>query len=382
MLRIKVKWIIYFFIMPISLILYSWVNASEGVFRRKKKVIFRSDIHKMLFGFPIWIEQIDRSYLFINIFNEIMAVLSVIGWFILDIEKKEYLLQKFPSIGIIIHLAELFWGIAIGILDARDGKDPVYIRETIDLQENQGNIIVGDANNYIYHYVYTHLRKEKVEKLVIILPESYFITEDVNGNFRILRKGRYEIVSNVGTYEELSDKLVREGFATLRCEREFKDLNNACEADASNLGKLFLEIMKKEKFSGRIYLLAHGRSNRLLIDMLSIIPISGIVSLCGAGVEFDEGYINSLISKNIPILFGYVQEDPYYSEASIEYIKKCVLEYIKIERFENTDFTFRECRVNKKKSIDKIGYKLVSGFQLPLMNPIVFDKILIWLNTH
>lgn len=129
-------------------------------------------------------------------------------------------------------------------------------------------------------------------------------------------------------------------------------------------------------------MLAHGRSNRLLIDLLSMIPISGIVSLCGAGVEFDEGYINSLISKNIPILFGYVQEDPYHSEASIEYIKKCVLEYIKIERFENTDFTFRECRINKKKSIDKTGYKLVSGFQLPLMNPIVVDKILIWLNTH
>ena len=125
MLRIKVKWIIYFFIGPIGLILYSWVNASEGVFRRKKKVIFRSDIHKMLFGFPIWIEQIDHSYLFINVFNEIMAVLSVIGWFILDIEKKEYLLQKFPRIGIIILLAELFWCIALGILDARDGKDPV-----------------------------------------------------------------------------------------------------------------------------------------------------------------------------------------------------------------------------------------------------------------
>lgn len=122
MLRIKVKWIIYFFIMPIGLILYSWVNASEGVFRRKKKVIFKSNIHKILFGFPIWIKQIDRSYLFINIFNEIMVVLSVIGWFVLDIEKKEYLLQKFPSIGIIIILAELFWSIALGILDARDGK--------------------------------------------------------------------------------------------------------------------------------------------------------------------------------------------------------------------------------------------------------------------
>lgn len=123
MLRINVKWFLYFFIMPIGLILYSWVNASEGVFRRKKKVVFRSDIHKMLFGFPIWIEQVDRSYLFINIFNEIMAMISVIGWFILDIEQKEYLLQKFPGIGIIILLAELFWGIAVGILDARDDKD-------------------------------------------------------------------------------------------------------------------------------------------------------------------------------------------------------------------------------------------------------------------
>ena len=311
-----------------------------------------------------------------------MAVASVVGWFILDIEQKEYLLQKFPIIGIIIILAELFWGIALGILDARDGKDPVYIRETIDLQENQGSIIVGDANDYIYHYVYTHLKKEKVEKLVIILPESYFITQDMNGNFRILRKGRYETVSNVGTYEELSDKLVREGFATLRCERELKDLNNACEVDASNLGKLFLDIMKKENFTGRIYLLAHGRSNRLLIDMLSTIPISGMISLCGAGMEFNEGYINSLISKNIPILFGFTQEDPYYNGETIEYIKKCALENIKIEKFENTDFTFRACRVNKKKSIDKIGYKLVSGFQLPPMNPIAADKILIWLNAH
>ena len=61
MLRIKVKWIIYFFIIPIGLILYSWVNSSEGVFRRKKKVIFRSDVHKILFGFPIWIEQNEVS---------------------------------------------------------------------------------------------------------------------------------------------------------------------------------------------------------------------------------------------------------------------------------------------------------------------------------
>lgn len=38
---------------------------------------------------------------------------------------EEYLLQKFPRIGIIILLAELFWGIAVGILDARDGKDSV-----------------------------------------------------------------------------------------------------------------------------------------------------------------------------------------------------------------------------------------------------------------
>lgn len=47
------------------------------------------------------------------------------------------------SIGIIILLAELFRGIILGMLDARDGKDPVYIRETIDLQEDQESIIVG-----------------------------------------------------------------------------------------------------------------------------------------------------------------------------------------------------------------------------------------------
>lgn len=46
----------------------------------------------------------------------------------------------------------------------------------------------------------------------------------MNGKFRILSKGKYEIVSNVGTYEDFSNKLLREGFVTLRCEREFKDL--------------------------------------------------------------------------------------------------------------------------------------------------------------
>ena len=52
-----------------------------------------------------------------------MAAVSVLGWFILDTEQKNYLLQKFPILGIIILLAELFWGIAIGILDAKDDKD-------------------------------------------------------------------------------------------------------------------------------------------------------------------------------------------------------------------------------------------------------------------
>lgn len=123
MLRLIVKWFIYFFVIPIGLILYSWVIASDGVFRKKKKVIFKSNIHKILFGFPTWIERVDRSYLFINIFNALMAAVSVLGWFILDTEQKNYLLQKFPILGIIILLAELFWGIAIGILDAKDDKD-------------------------------------------------------------------------------------------------------------------------------------------------------------------------------------------------------------------------------------------------------------------
>lgn len=123
MLRLNMKWIIYFFVIPIGLILYSWVIASEEVFRRRKRVIFKSNIHKILFGFPTWIDQVDRSYLFINIFNELMAAASVIGWFLLDTEQKTYLLQKFPIIGIIILLAELFWGIIVGILDAKNDKD-------------------------------------------------------------------------------------------------------------------------------------------------------------------------------------------------------------------------------------------------------------------
>lgn len=88
MLRLNMKWIIYFFVIPIGLILYSWVIASEEVFRKRKKVIFKSNLHRILFGFPTWIEQADRSYLSINIFNELMAAVSIIGWFMLDTEQK------------------------------------------------------------------------------------------------------------------------------------------------------------------------------------------------------------------------------------------------------------------------------------------------------
>lgn len=426
MIRIKVRWIIYFFLLPINLILYSWVIASDGGFRSKKKVVFKSNVHKLLFGFPIWIEQIDRSYLCINAFNEIMVAASVISWFLLDMEQKKYLLQKFPMIGIIILFTELFWGVAVGILAARDGKDTIYIRKTIDLQENQGSVTVGDSIKYTYHYVYTHLKEEKAEKLVIILPESYFITQDMNGNYRMLLNGRYETVTNMGTYEELSDYLVRAGYGTLRCERELEEIpetDTGSDREEVDFGQLFLKVLQKESYEGKIYLLAHGRSNSLLMNISDTIPMDGVVSLCGAGMgvheefmhlivwsgrskkkvekkynkflssrqppknyqyvdKIKEEFINWLAVKKIPVFIGYVQADPYYDEDIAKEIEGYHLQNVKILKFAGTDFTFRECRVNKRRQVALMGYAVASLSRLPRMNPIVAEEVTAWLNTH
>lgn len=344
-------------------------------------MIFRSKIYRFVFGFPDWIEQVDRSYLVINLFNEFVVIMSLVGWLVLNREQKECILQKFPIIGIVMLLAEAFWSIALGLL-RHDGDDLFYIRKTTDLQENQGSMIIGDDKKYLYHYIYTYLKGKNPERLIIIFPISYFITQDINGNFRLLNKGNYKMFSNVGTYEELSDELVRNGFSTLRCEREIEDLNNNREVKANDLGKLFKAIIKKEKFSGDIYLLAHGKSNIFLTDILRLLPVSGIISLCATGREFDRQSINFLTSKNIPILFGYVQKDPYCDVEAIEYLEECNLKNIEIKRFDNTDFTFRKHRINKKKCIDKLGYELGKNCQLPPMNPIVVNEILEWLNER
>lgn len=90
-----IRWCIYFFILPVSLIIYSWINAANENFRNTKKVIFRSKIYRFVFGFPDWIEQVDRSYLVINLFNEFVVIMSLVGWLVLNREQKEGILDAY-----------------------------------------------------------------------------------------------------------------------------------------------------------------------------------------------------------------------------------------------------------------------------------------------
>lgn len=426
MSRINSIWWLYF-LGTISMIYYSWFVASEDGFRQKKKIVLKSNIQKTLLGFPAWINQIDRSYILINIFNELMIIFFVAGWFIFDVKQKKIFLEKLPEIEIIIILFEISWPIILGFLDSKEERDKLYIREPFDLIEIQGSVVVGEDNRYTYNYVFTHLKSGRTNNLVIFIPESYFLTQDMNGNSRLLnRKNEYETKDNFGTYQELSDCLVREGYATLRCERTLEELDKIGTDKANgevNLVEVLARILEQEKYNGKIYLLSHGRSNLWLPCITDSITADGIISLCGAGMgvreeyiqlniwkglsrkkaekkvhkimsrnkELDkraftnyvkDEYVNMLISKKIPALIGYVKEDPYYDGKIAEEIGECNLEDVQVVKFEDTDFTFRKCRINKKRSTSMYGHRIEPGFQLPPMNHVVADEIIAWLRTH
>ena len=430
-----IEWDLLFALPPVY-VFYSWVVASVGGIRKKKRVILNSNLKKILLGFPPWIEEIDRSYAFLNIFNIVLEITAIICWFVFSIEQKNMFSSKLIRIVVFIMFAELLWSVIIACLAAKDNPDKFYIRETFDLKERKDEItFYSERNPYHCYYVYTHLKENpKPDKVVILFPEGYYTTQDVNGNVReYLEKGKSKPFGNIGPYEELSDRLVRAGYATLRCERTEENLINENERDGLDgigFGKLFLEILKREACEGEIYLLLHGKVNQLLFDTMEVVPVSGILSLCGAGMDVREEYMQLQIwkgksyrtaekryekavrqirkkaglketddsflkptreescamfvekSKEIPMLIGYVEEDPYYSGKIAEVLKETATENMHVVKFEKTDFTLRIRNVNKRWSVYEWGRSLEKDGKLPPLNPAVAEELIGWLKEH
>lgn len=97
-------------------------------------------------------------------------------------------------------------------------------------------------------------------KVIIFPPSTYLRFIDVNGNgYGLSEKGEYRMSTNLGAYQELSDCLVRAGYATLRLER--KRQIGVQGANAKILSELFLKILEQQSFHGEIFLFAHGYVN-------------------------------------------------------------------------------------------------------------------------
>jgi len=87
-------------------------------------------------------------------------------------------------------------------------------------------------------------------------------------------------------------------------------------------------------------------------------------------------------SKEIPMLIGYVEEDPYYSGKIAEVLKETATENMHVVKFEKTDFTLRIRNVNKRWSVYEWGRSLEKDGKLPPLNPAVAEELIGWLKEH
>ena len=222
--------------------------TSEGYLRENKKVVLKSNVVKRVFGFSEWVTEVDRSSIILNIKNEIVLIFLIVGWFVIDADKKEYFIDKFCMRGIFIAIMiveGLIWPMIIEWQMGKEEKPVVHMRETFDLCQQEGEITSYDDEKCIYKYVYTYSKKEDMpNKVVIFPPHAYSELMDVDGNgYTWNSKGEYKMLTNKGAYQELSDALVRAGYITLRLEA--KRQLGLYKANAKMLSGLFLRILEQ-----------------------------------------------------------------------------------------------------------------------------------------
>jgi len=407
---------------------YSYYITTEGLVRQSKKVVLKSKIIKGLLCFPVWIVESDVSIIITNIINEMLTVVLIVGLVVLDDSEKKYIFDKYAFINILIFFGYLIWSAVLETLVIKERKEKPYFRETVDIGERKGEIIFGDQQQYKYEYVYAYSKRvEQPSKVIVFLPESYHMNQDVDGNvYFYSKKAGYQKNSNIGAYEELADCFVRAGNATLRCARKL-EVDNA-QADGTGIG-LFLQLaLQQVGFAGEVLVLAHGPNHRRLKAVCDTLKPVGIISLCGAGLGIWEELIHKEVwqgknpqrvqekyrkkrdraivstpsdtevayilqmtqeqwiqefvgmAEKMPIFLGYVECDPYYDEQIVEEIRKSGVENITIYKFEDTDFTLRAKNKNRKNGVLVNGHTIEP--RMSRLNPLVAERIQMWVKEH
>lgn len=408
----------------IGCVWYSYYITERGLVREKQKLKLNSNITKAMLGFPSWILEIDISVVIANIVNEILAIILIIGLFLLNDSQKEYVFDNYIFINIALFFGYIIWSAVLESLVVKESKQQKYLRETVDLIERKGETIVGSQGQYKYEYIYTRSKRlEEPRKVIVFLPESYHMNEDVDGNVYLYSsKGGYQKNSNVGAYEELSDFFVRDGYATLRCARKLEPTNE--QVDGTSVGQFINQVLQQIGFEGEVIVLAHGPNHRRLKAVYDEIKPIGIISLCGAGLGMWEELIHKEVwqgknpqrakkkymeqrarvintplknpeiarilqmtqeqwiqefvglANETPVFLGYVECDPYYNEQIVEEIRKNSVKNIVIYKFEDTDFTLRIKNKNQKNGVPVNGHTIEP--RMSRLNPLVAEKILEW----
>lgn len=279
------------------------------------------------------------------------------------------------------------------------------IRETVDIRE-QRRVIESAGKHVKYKYLYSTSKRMPPSKLVIFLPEAYGVSQDVDGNLYDYNKlDGWKMVSNAGAYQELSDCLVRAGYATLRCER-MKEQKILKEIQVSP-EDIFAEIPEFQQFDGEIYVLAHSTTWLAVKELTEQKQITGLISLCGAGAgqwdriiryETWEGSKPQKVKKKyaklrepvleefiklamqMPIFVGYVECDPYYDNEMVEAIKRHDGDSIEYHYYPGTDFTLRFKMRNLKKGVTGMGH--TPSKKMEPLNPEVSEMIIAWIERE
>lgn len=391
-----------------------------GGIREKRKVKFQSGYSRILCGFFTWIEEADILIVLLNLINVLLIIVGVVGRFICQNERIEQFFAFFSDdVKYIYMIAQMACVGIIACLVDKEHKKNINFRETVDLQEQKGTITAGSAQVSFQYIQTTSKRKETPAKLIVFLPESYNnITLDADGNIsKYDKKEGWKKTHNMGAYEELSDALVRAGYATVRFGREKRE--HDLPASFVMKKEIIEAYLENEPFEGEIYLLAHGLGNTELKQLTEGRKVNGIISLCGAAAGFWESCVNRgvwmggnrkrleklyqkqmddapqelaflrttrsrrveefvEIAKAIPIFLGYVEYDPYYDEQLVGEIKSFEEGKIAYHYYQDTDFTLRFRRKNIRKGVHVDGQEI--GLDMPRLNPRIAEEMMEWMN--
>ena len=391
--------IFLFFLGVLGLII--WINyaVAGGVSRKGRTICFHSNLTKYICGFPGWIQEVDYSLVLLNFINMLLLVLALGKPFFIGIPGAEKIYHFLTNSKLAVYIAISWaWIVVLCFWQSKELKDQMYHRETFDLQEKKGILKVG-ADQTPFQYVFTTSKRMEVPtKLIIFVPDSYNnITLDEEGNIsKYDAKEGWKKTYNMGAYEELSDALVRAGFATVRFAREKGEKNLVM--DLVTKKEIVEAYLDREEYDGEIILLAHGLGNTELRHIVSERRASGIISLCGAAMGMWESYVNRgvwlggnrkrlgsrskrveefvEIAKETPVFLGYVEYDPYYDDKLVDEIRAVEEGKIEYHYYQDTDFTLRFRRKNTRKGAYVDGQKIDAG--MPRLNPKIVEDIIKW----